>query len=312
MPHPALTPATTIAAVPPGAWAVGVSGGADSVALLALLREARRADLHVHAVHFDHETRNGASADDAAFVRRLCAGWGVRCTVRSRSELEPTIDGLPVNRSARFRALRLALFREVCAAHDLAGVILAHHADDQAETVVQRLLRGAGGPAGLTGMRPRTTVGGLAILRPLLGVPSRDLRDWLGARGQPWREDASNASPDYQRNRVRAVLQARPSIADAARELAGAMADLNDWGRAAAPPLGEAFATRDLADIPDALATAAARQWLADRGAPRDELLPAVLSRLIDMARDAATPSRRHFPGGVLIARSGRTIRVVE
>src|SRR5438034_1508222 len=134
-------------AVPAGAWAVAVSGGGDSVALLELLRH--RGDLLLHVVHLDHETRGGESATDALFVGELAARWGLAFTIRRRSEIEPAIAArLPANRSARFRAARLELFRRVIAEHRLAGVILAHHADDQAETVVQRLLRGSG-PAGL-------------------------------------------------------------------------------------------------------------------------------------------------------------------
>src|SRR5256885_1280515 len=120
-------------AVPAGAWAVGVSGGAGSGALLALLRE--RGGIRCHVVHLDHETREGASAGDARFVADLCEAWGVQCTIARRSEIEPAAAELPANPSARFRALRLALFRQVCDSHELAGVILAHHADDQAETI---------------------------------------------------------------------------------------------------------------------------------------------------------------------------------
>src|SRR4051812_29285928 len=177
-----------ISPVPSGAWAVGVSGGADSVALLTFA--VARADLRCHAVHLDHETRGDASAGDARFVRELCASLGIPCTVATRSAVQATFAGaLPKNTSARFRALRLHLFRTVCAGAGLAGVLLAHHADDQAETVVQRLLRGSG-PAGLTGMRPRASVAGLTLVRPLLGVSAHALRAYLRLSGRTWREDA--------------------------------------------------------------------------------------------------------------------------
>jgi tRNA(Ile)-lysidine synthase len=289
-----------VATVPEGRWGLGVSGGADSVALLALLHE--RGDVCCHAVHLDHEARDGASAADARFVERLCAAWHVECTVVRRSEIESSVAGLPPNRSARFRALRLALFRRVCADRGLGGVILAHHADDQAETILQRLLRGSG-PAGLVGMRARTRLAGLTILRPLLGVGSAQLRELLRARGQAWCEDASNASPAYQRNRVRAVLSAHPALSHALIEMADAMAGWVNWARSSAPVLGETFQVRELADQPQALASEGARRWLAERGAPREALSADVLVRLIEMARDAGTPARRHFPGGLLVAR---------
>src|SRR5258706_3851970 len=265
---------TAVAAVPGGAWAVGVSGGADSVAILALLRW--RADLRCQAVHLDHETRAGESAADARFVSELCASWGVNVTIARRSELERSAGEWPANRAARFRAMRLELFRRACAAQQLRGVILAHHADDQAETILQRLLRGSG-PAGLVGMRPQTRVGGLTILRPLLGVRSGQLREYLQVQGQVWREDASNASPAYQRNRVRGLLARNVSLAELALEMGGAMSGLAAWASACAPVLAETFAIGDLANLPDVLATEAAKHWLVERGAPRGELSAAGL-----------------------------------
>jgi tRNA(Ile)-lysidine synthase len=291
----------SISAVPAGAWAVGVSGGADSVALLALLRE--RPDVRCHVAHLDHETRDGESAADARFVVDLCARWDVACSVARRSEIEPA-RAWPANRSARFRAMRFHWYREACDRHGLGGVILAHHADDQAETFVQRLIRGSG-PAGLAGMRADVRIGGLRVMRPLLGARARELRSYLNERGQPWREDASNASPAYQRNRVRAVLAGNEPLAEAARGAAAAMGALNAWARAAAPRPGETFAVRELADRPIVLAQEAARRWLVARGAAAGELSGAVLARLVAMASDAATPPRQQVPGGVTVWRRG-------
>jgi tRNA(Ile)-lysidine synthase len=298
-----------IALVPAGPWAVAVSGGADSVALLSLVR--RRADIRAHVVHLDHETREGASAADARFVAELCAAWGIACTVARRGEVEPDRGALPVNLSARFRAARLALYRQVCAREGLQGVVLAHHAGDQAETILQRLLRGSGS-AGLIGMRARTCVGGLVLLRPLLGVPGARLRELLTSIGQAWREDASNASPAYQRNRVRAVLAAHPELSVTVRDLGCAAARLTEWARDAAPVLGNVFETAMLGDLPDVLAVEAARAWLARQGASPGELSPGVLSRLIEMARDAATAPRAHFPGRLLVIRRGGRVSAVK
>jgi tRNA(Ile)-lysidine synthetase-like protein len=289
-----------IRAVPAGAWGVGVSGGADSVALLALLH--KRSDLHLHAIHLDHETREGQSSIDAQFVAELCANWGIPCTLKRRSALEDGASAWPTNRSARFRALRLALFRTCCASAHLQGVILAHHADDQAETIIQRLLRGSGS-AGLTGMRPVARQDRLTILRPLLPIRAQDLRAFLHSIGQTWREDSSNASPAYQRNRVRAALRAHPRLTDCALELGQGMDHLVAWAREAAPALQETFLANDLARLPDVLALESARTWLIARGAPHDDLSQPVLHRLIEMARDAATPPRRHFPGKLLVFR---------
>ena len=185
---------SAIEAIPAGRWAVGVSGGADSVALLSLLRG--RADLSLVVAHLDHQTRAGASAEDARFVQMLASEWNLPFEM---ARLEDVIGGVsdpPKNRSAQFCAARLAFFRRVVMEHGLAGVILAHHSDDQAETVLLRLLRGSGF-AGLAGMSGRSVVGGLTILRPLLGAPRESLREHLRGIGQAWREDQSNQSPQY-------------------------------------------------------------------------------------------------------------------
>src|SRR5205823_2363659 len=131
----------------------------------------------------DHQTRGEASTGDAAFVRDLAGRWGLPCTITTRAEIEPGVGDLPSNPSSRYRTLRLALFQRVVQQHSLAGVILAHHADDQAETVLGRLLRGSGF-SGLAGMSTRTTLSGLTILRPLLDITRASLRTCLIAKGE--------------------------------------------------------------------------------------------------------------------------------
>ena len=334
-----------VASVPAGAWAVGVSGGADSVALLSLLRPRAAAggDLSLRVVHLDHQTRGAASAADADFVRELCLRWGLPCTVARRCEVEARLlrrsasaaaspangttglstggaaggaaraagqraaPSLPSNPSARYRAARLALFREVAAAHRLDGVLLAHHADDQAETVLHRLLRGSG-YAGFAGMEGQATVRGLRILRPLLGCPAVALREHLRAAGQAWRDDESNASDDYLRNRLRRLLGRFPQLTTPLLELSAACRAARDWARGAAPVLAESFQPGGLREVPPVLARASAARWLAERGARAGELSPPVIDRLLAMAADAATPPRQHFPGGVLVRRRNDVI----
>jgi tRNA(Ile)-lysidine synthase len=299
---------SAIAAVPAGRWAVGVSGGADSVALLSLLR--RRGDLSLVVAHLDHQTREGESAEDAAFVIALAARWKLPCIVRRRDEVEAAARSLPANRSARFRAARFTMFREVAAERDLQGVILAHHGDDQAETVLHRLLRGVG-TSGLGGMSPRAIVGGLTVWRPLLGVTGEVLRRHLLQEGQDWREDASNRSPEYLRNRLRRVLERHALLRREMLSLGEACARVRAWVRAHAPRLAEQFVTAEVADLPEPLHSAALRRWLADRGMPSDAITPAVVARLSAMVQDAATAPRQHFPGGLVVhRRRGRIVWV--
>ena len=302
VPDPALPAA--IATVPPGRWAVGVSGGPDSVALLSLLVRERPGNVAPHVVHLDHQLRGDASTEDARFVAQLASQFKVPCTIARRDQIEPGVAGLPTNPSARYRRLRLALFADVVRAHALDGVILAHHADDQAETVLHRLLRSSG-PIGLTGMRTTTQMGDLTVTRPLLGVRRSQLLDYLREIGQPWRTDASNESPEYLRNRVRALLSRRPQLIEQLIDLGARCGGLREWLERTAPVLDECFPIARLADPPDLLARVAASRWLRDHGSPPDELMPEVLDRLITMSRDAATGSRQHFPGKLLVGRRG-------
>jgi len=295
------------ASVPPGGWAIGVSGGADSVALLLLL--GHRPDLSLTVVHLNHETRGREGDGDEAFVVDLCARLGYAVVSRRMSEIAQSLNDLPSNPSARFRAARFALFREVVQRDGLRGVLLAHHADDVAETTLQRLLRG-GRVGGLAALRPRTIIGGLVVLRPLLRVRRDELRQFLAAAGQSWREDASNASPRYERNRVRMLLARYRNLTDSLLELAAAAGGVRDWTACTAPPAAPGLPSALLADLPAPLALELARRWLAAHGGAAAELSPAVLQRLVDMAEDAASPPRQHFPGGVLVRRRGGVLLV--
>lgn len=312
LPLPAVSPGdvlgAAVASVPAGAWAVGVSGGADSVALLSLLRH--RDDLTLHVVHLDHQLRGPESTDDAAFVEALCRGWGVACTIDRRDRLERDVAQLPQNSSARYRRLRLALFERVVRGHSLHGVILAHHADDQAETVLQRLLRGSG-YAGLAGMSADGRFGSLRVLRPLLEVRRETLRLYLGRLGQPWREDASNDSCAYLRNRLRAVLRAQEGLTPRLLELSRACRDVGSWVRRQAPAPPETLPLEMIRSLPPLIARHVAARWLVERGVPTDRIEPPVVEQLSRMATDAGSPPRQHFPGGVLVRRRQGTLSVV-
>jgi tRNA(Ile)-lysidine synthase len=287
-----------IGIVPPGPWAVGVSGGADSVCLLALLHD--RPDLSLHVVHLNHETRAAQSNADAAFVAELAARWGLPCTVVRLSDV--TLANPPANVAARYRAARLKLFTDVITHHRLRGVILGHHADDQAETVLQRLLRGSG-VAGLGGIAAESKVDGLTILHPLLHVPAATLRDELRRRDIPWREDASNQTTRFLRNRLRQVLADRPKLTETLVDLGSACDALRQWLDRTAPELPEAFATAQIAGLCRPLAEHAMRRWLRERGSPAEDINGETIERLRAMAEDAASPARQSFPGNVSVRR---------
>jgi tRNA(Ile)-lysidine synthase len=216
---------------------LGLSGGPDSTALLdALAAIARRRRLRLVAAHLDHRLRPD-SAQDAAFCADLCRRLGVAlrlgaAEVRARAERE----GGGLEQAARRE--RYAFLRSVRAEERAAAIAIAHTRDDQAETLLLRLLRGAGA-TGLSAMRPRSG----DLLRPLLDVTRTEVLAHLQARGLSWREDPTNADPAHRRNRVRhellPYLERRfgPGVRDTLARTAGLLADEAAFVRAEAQSL---------------------------------------------------------------------------
>jgi len=170
---------------------VALSGGLDSTVLLQLLtRSAKELGIRVAAAHLDHAMRPDSS-DDAEWVEDLCREWNVDLLVR---RLDDPPAGETEARKRRHEFLREA--RQESGARYLAT---GHHADDQAETVLFRVLRGTG-PAGLAGIRPRTADG---VVRPLLDFWREELAGYARDHDIAWREDPTNESLGISRNRLR-------------------------------------------------------------------------------------------------------------
>lgn len=174
---------------------VALSGGADSTALFLLLAE--HGGYTVSVVHVNHGLRGAESDADEAFCRNLAERFSVACHV-TRVVHEP---GDNLEEAARMARLRF--FHELVLLGELDCVATAHTRDDQAETVLFRFLRGAH-CTGLAGILPSYPDGWL--IRPLLDVGRADLVAFLRERGQAWREDASNQSLQFRRNRIRHEL----------------------------------------------------------------------------------------------------------
>ena len=203
---------------------VACSGGADSVALLRLLcavNGSRHWGFTLIVGHVDHGLRGRASTGDAAFVRRLAAS--LQLPYKSRAlHLRKGPSGRVGEAAAR--AGRLAALVAMARAARCDAIVTAHHADDQAETVLMRILRGAA-LHGLGGI-PASSLLGARFVRPLLVFTREELRDYLKEIGQPFREDASNATTDYLRNRIRhdvlpALAQLQPQVRSSLVRLAG-------------------------------------------------------------------------------------------
>ncbi len=189
--------------------AVGLSGGADSVALLRALAE-RRAELGLvlHAAHLHHGLRGEEADGDLEFCRQLAAGLGVEFHhARVDVTAEARAMGETVEEAAR--RVRYAWFRQLMAEGPLHAVATAHTLDDQAETVLAKFLRGAW-TEGLSGIHPEVEFAEGKILRPLLGVRRAEIEIYLTGLGQSWREDSTNQETMYTRNRIR--LQLLPEL----------------------------------------------------------------------------------------------------
>ncbi len=180
---------------------IAVSGGPNSTALLLMAAEwAARAGARVFAATVDHRLRP-ESAAEATAVATLSEGLGVPHATLVWTGPKPSTRLQEGAREARYRLL--AAHAEAIGADAIAT---AHHLDDQAETVLFRLLRGSG-VAGLAGMAAATSRGGVTLIRPLLGVAKADLVAFCRARRVSFVEDPSNADPAYARTRLRALLE---------------------------------------------------------------------------------------------------------
>jgi len=185
--------------------AVGVSGGADSVALLrALAERSRELGLVLHAAHLRHGLR-GAEADaDRDFVHSLAGELGLpfhEAQVDTDAEAEKA--GETIEEAAR--RLRYGWFRQLMAAGEVDAVATAHTLDDQAETVLAKFLRGAW-TEGFSAIHPVVQFPEGRILRPMLATSRTEVEAYLNALGQSWREDSSNRHLTYTRNRIRHEL----------------------------------------------------------------------------------------------------------
>jgi tRNA(Ile)-lysidine synthase len=203
---------------------VAVSGGSDSVGLLRVLHELAPAlGLELSVAHLDHGVRGDAARADAQFVAGLASSLGLPFDL---GQWQPARVG---HFEADARRARYAWLAEVAQVRGASAVAVGHTRDDQAETILHRVLRGTG-PRGLAGMPARRQLSdAAALVRPLLRVSRDEIRAYLERIGQPWRDDASNADRTRTRARIRHDLLPRlaaeynPRVADALVRL-GALA----------------------------------------------------------------------------------------
>jgi tRNA(Ile)-lysidine synthase len=197
---------------------VGVSGGMDSVVLLHILqRLSRGIGIRLIAGHVNYGLRGRESKGDEKFVKDLCASFGIPCEVLTACLKKGE------NIQDEARRVRLEFLQGVAAKYGAREIALAHHLGDQIETVLLHMIRGAG-LGGMGGISPLSYLGEHRIIRPLLCASKADIARYAKACGIRHREDSSNATKKYSRNRIRhtivpAMMKMNPRLADAISQM---------------------------------------------------------------------------------------------
>ncbi len=248
-------------------YLIGVSGGRDSVALLHWL--VRQGYERLIVCHLDHQLRGQAAQADARSVRRLAEKWKLSCEI-GQVAVGAAATAKKQSIETAGRAARLGFFQEVARRRRCRTIFLGHHADDQVETFLLQLFRGAGG-RGLGGMREISEVGALRIVRPFLGIWRSEIDQYVAEQRLKFREDATNAELTARRNRLRHAIipdlekklgrPVRENLWRAAQVLAEEDAFLesllpNDFS------VADSFSTKGLSELPLALQRRSILRWL--------------------------------------------------
>lgn len=181
---------------------LGVSGGPDSVFMLYQFWQIRKEyKLQLVCLHLNHSLREDADREEE-FVRRLCAKLGVRF-ISEKKNVQSFFNGDSLEQTAR--NLRLDFFMKVSRQTKIKKLALAHHKDDLIETLLMRMIRGAG-LKGLRGFLPKSRFRNLTVIRPLIGFRKQEITGWLKERNIPFCSDVTNFEDKFFRNRVRLKL----------------------------------------------------------------------------------------------------------
>lgn len=298
---------------------VAVSGGADSVALLRAIMACGCGPLTV--AHVNHRLRGTESDADEVFVRELAATLGLPCRVQAVA-----VAALGGNVESTARRVRYEFFAEVAAEVGAMWIATGHTADDQAETVLHRIIRGTG-IQGLRGiatcsLTPGTTPQA-AIIRPLLTVTRADVLAYLTELGQPFREDSSNADPRFTRNRIRRELLPllrtfNPEVVSVLARLAEHAVEAHEIITAhASAVLAKAERPRAgntvIIDVTalgssQAVVRAVLRLVWERESWPMDQMDADAWNRACAVV--TGTPAAWDFPGGVSMRHTGRVVQI--
>ena len=303
---------------------LGVSGGADSVAMLHLFsRQGQQGDwsLTLHVVHVNHRLRGAAADEDAAFVAETCRLLRVPCTIECVDVAEiAEREGASVEEVGR--RCRFEAFERVALKTGIRTIALAHQADDQAETILHRIIRGTGlrGLAGIRSERPLRPGGDIRVIRPMLDFWRSEIDAYLQQEGIAYREDATNAGTAYTRNRIRHELlpllreQFNPQVSEALIRLAEQARGLHAYLAETCERMLDALVIErndrqfvlhcpPLVRKPRVIQTELIRRAILGMGVPEGELTYAHLSAVADLAAGSEGSKTLHLPAGLRVSR---------
>ncbi|MFA6132951.1 MAG: tRNA lysidine(34) synthetase TilS [Phycisphaerae bacterium] len=305
-----------------------VSGGADSVAMLAVLLELaqqRGRDYRLSVAHLDHALREDSAAD-ADFVESLAGSLSLAC-IRERVDVrEAALGGESIEEAAR--RIRYDFLTRAAEQAGATKVAMGHHADDQVETVLYRILRGTH-LRGLAGMPARRMLSqDVTLVRPMLCASRGEIVDYLRFRGLAWRDDPSNLDPAYRRNFIRHKLlpllreEVNPRCDQALLRLASAAGDAEILlaGQAEAllararRPAGQGAIALDapaLAEADELVRQVALRRAMEQAGLPLQAVGAEQIQRLSDLVAGPGASGPVNLPGG-WIARREKALLIVE
>ena len=289
-----------------------VSGGADSMCLLHLAWSmAEAGGFQVAAAHYHHGMRGAAADADAAFVETFCKERNIPCVVE-RGDVYGQAQRLGLGVEETGRRLRYEFLRRTAEELGCNRIATAHNADDNLETLLLHLVRGAG-LHGLAGIPPRRG----EIVRPLLTTSRSDIEAYLAEHGLTHVEDCTNADESYARNRIRrqvvpVLRQLNPRLTESAAETMGYLRSDNDYlnAQAAAACAHARWAEDDLviearyiAQLPAAIAPRAARRMLEMMGDGNTDCSAAHLKAIVDLATGEDPSAVAFLPHGRLVQR---------
>jgi len=281
---------------------------------MALLHAMRRTGRRIAAAHLNHRLRAAESDRDEAFVRRVCGELGIELIVEAAA-----LGSDAANLEERAREARYAFLDRAADRLGARHIALGHHADDQAETIMLRMLRGAG----IAGLSAMAEAGPGRIIRPLLTLRRRELLGYLGAIGAEFVSDSSNRSPRHLRNRVRNELiptierQYAPGFSRRLVELGRELREADEFTAAAA---GRELNVRlnalghlelpGFAELHPALAAATLRSFIARRIGTLRRLDRSHVRALMRLCCAGPSNGNLDLPGGWRAVRSYGTLTV--